>query len=89
MSIKAKPIGERVLVDLTPAEQKTPGGIIIPETAQNQESSRTGTVIAKGDLALTVKKGDQILFGEHVGLEIKYLGKDYIVLKEKDILLII
>ncbi|MFQ3622939.1 MAG: co-chaperone GroES [Acetobacteraceae bacterium] len=88
-----KPLGDRVLVEPSPAETKTRGGIIIPDTAG--EKPTRGTVVAVGPgsraedgrlLPLDVKKGDTVLYGKWSGTEVKMDGKDYVILKEADIL---
>lgn len=89
MSVKAKPIGERVLIEPAAAEEKTAGGIIIPDTAK--EKPKRGTVIATGNDKLTfmVKPGDTVLYGQYSGTEVKIDGKDYLIMKENEILLIV
>jgi chaperonin GroES len=91
MEIKIRPLADRVLVETAPAEQKTAGGIIIPDTAK--EKPQRGKVIAVGtgkkDEPMTVKVGDSILYGKYAGTEINYEGKDYLIMKESDILAII
>ncbi|GIX11171.1 MULTISPECIES: co-chaperone GroES [unclassified Elioraea] len=88
-----KPLGDRVLVEPAPAETKTRGGIIIPDTAG--EKPTRGKVIAVGPgaraedgrlMPLDVKKGDMVLYGKWSGTEVKMEGKDYVILKESDIL---
>ncbi len=87
MSIKFKPLADRVLVEAIPAEQKTASGIIIPDTAK--EKPLTGTIIAAGkgkiDEPMTVKVGDKVLFGQYGGTEIKLDGKTYLIMRESDI----
>ena len=91
MDIRIKPLADRVLVEAAQAEQKTAGGIIIPDTAK--EKPQKGTVIAVGagkkDEPMTVKAGDVVLYGKYAGTEISYEGKDYLIMKESDILAII
>ena len=93
MSIKFKPLYDRVLVERLESEEKTAGGIIIPDTAK--EKPMEGLVIAvgngtkndKGDIVpLQIKAGDKILFGKWSGTEIKLEGRDYLVMKESDIM---
>ncbi|WP_439577747.1 co-chaperone GroES [Elioraea sp.] len=88
-----KPLGDRVLVEPAVAETKSKGGIIIPDTAG--EKPTRGKVIAAGPgnraedgrlLPLDVKKGDMVLYGKWSGTEVKMDGKDYVILKESDIL---
>ena len=89
MSIK--PLADRVLVKPAAAEEKTVGGIIIPDTAK--EKPQKGTVIAVGngtkDHAMTVKVGDTVLYGKYAGTELKLEGTDYLIMREDDILAII
>jgi len=91
MDIKIRPLADRVLVEAAQAEQKTAGGIIIPDTAK--EKPQRGTVMAVGngkkDEPMTVKAGDIVLYGKYSGTEINYEGKDYLIMKESDILAII
>ncbi|MEO6851824.1 MAG: co-chaperone GroES [Mucilaginibacter sp.] len=87
MSLNIKPIGDRVVVQAAPAETMTASGIYIPETAQ--EKPQKGTVVAVGegkkDEPLTVKAGDQVLYGKYAGTEITYDGKEYLIMRESDI----
>ena len=89
--LNVKPLADRVLVEPAAAEQKTAGGIIIPDTAK--EKPQKGTVVAVGngkkDEPLTVKIGDQVLYGKYSGTEINFDGKDYLIMRESDILAII
>lgn len=91
MSVNFKPLADRVLVEPTPAETKTASGIIIPDTAK--EKPQEGTVVAVGsgkkDEPLTVKTGDKVLYGKYSGTELKLDGKDYLIVKESDLLGII
>ncbi len=88
-----RPLHDRVLVKRTEAEEKTAGGIIIPDTAK--EKPMEGEVVAVGPgarsedgkvLPMDVKQGDRILFGKWSGTEIKLGTQDYIVMKESDIM---
>ncbi|GAB6279210.1 MAG TPA: co-chaperone GroES [Bacteroidales bacterium] len=89
--INLKPLADRVLVEPAEAEQKTAGGIIIPDTAK--EKPQKGTVVAVGngkkDEPLTVKVGDEVLYGKYAGTEINIDGKDYLIMRESDILAIL
>ena len=87
------PLGDRVLVKRVAADDKTKGGIIIPETAQ--EKPMQGEIIAVGPgardesgkvVALDVKKGDHVLFGKWSGTEVKIDGTEYLIMKESDIM---
>ena len=86
-----KPINDRVVVKPAAAEEKTIGGIIIPDTAK--EKPQKGKVIAVGPgkegVKMTVKKGDTVLYGKYAGQEIQYEGQDYLIMREDDILVII
>ena len=93
MSMKFKPLYDRVLVERLESEEKTAGGIIIPDTAKEKPmeglviATGNGTKNEKGDVVpLQVKAGDKILFGKWSGTEIKLEGKDYLVMKESDIM---
>ncbi len=88
-----KPLHDRVLVRRVESDQKTAGGIIIPDTAQ--EKPMEGEVLETGSGArdevgklvpLDVKKGDKILFGKWSGTEVKMNGEDYLIMKESDIM---
>ncbi|WP_395670436.1 co-chaperone GroES [Phenylobacterium sp.] len=88
-----RPLGDRVLVRRVEEEEKTKGGIIIPDTAK--EKPQEGEVIATGPgardengkvQALDVKTGDRILFGKWSGTEVKLNGEDLLIMKESDIL---
>jgi len=86
-----KPINDRVVVQPAAAEAKTTGGIIIPDTAK--EKPQKGKVIAVGPgkdgNLMTVAKGDTVLYGKYAGQEINYEGKDYLIMREDDILVIL
>ena len=91
-----KPLHDRVLVRRVESDQKTAGGIIIPDTAQ--EKPMEGEVLEVGSgsrdeigklIPLDVKKGDKILFGKWSGTEVKMNGEDYLIMKESDIMGII
>ena len=86
-----KPINDRVVVKPAPAEEKTKGGIIIPDTAK--EKPQRGEVIAVGPgkdgKALTVKKGDTVLYGKYAGQELTLEGQDLLIMREDDILVIL
>ncbi|MEN9394095.1 MAG: Cpn10 chaperonin GroES, small subunit of GroESL [Bacteroidota bacterium] len=91
MSVNVKPIADRVLVEPAAAETTTASGIIIPETAK--EKPQRGTVVAVGngkkDEPMTVAVGDTVLYGKYSGTEIALDGKDYLIMRESDILAII
>ena len=85
--INFKPNEDRVLVEPAPAEEKTASGIIIPDTAK--EKPQKGKVIAVGegvkDKPVTVKVGENILYGKYAGTEITIDGKDYLIRRNSDI----
>ena len=87
MSMKLKPLGDRILVEALPAENKV-GGIYIPDTAQ--EKPQKGKVVAVGpgntENPVTLKVGEQILYGKYSGTEIKYEGINYLIMRESDVL---
>ena len=89
--INITPLADRVIIQQAEAETTTASGIIIPDTAQ--EKPQKGTVIAVGkgtkDNPMTVKAGDNILYGKYAGTELKYNNSDYMIMKESDILAII
>ena len=85
--VKVQPLADRVLVEAAAAEEKTAGGIIIPDTAK--EKPQRGQVLAAGtgkkDEPVTVKVGDNVLYGKYAGTELKYEGKDYLIMREDEI----
>ena len=85
------PLHDRVIVKPAKAEEKTAGGIIIPDTAK--EKPQRGTVIAAGpgkkDEPVTVKIGDTVLYGKYSGTEIQIEGEDLLIMRESDILAIV
>lgn len=92
-----KPLGDHLLVEPVKEEEKTRAGILLPETAE-KERPMQGTVIAAGPgkkskegkhNALEIKKGDKILFSEYGPTKIKIEGKEYLIVKEEDVLAII
>lgn len=89
--LNIKPLADRVLIEPLAAETKTASGIIIPDTAK--EKPQRGTVVAVGpgtkDETMTVKEGDTVLYGKYSGTEIKWEGKDYLIMRESDILAIV
>jgi chaperonin GroES len=89
--VKIKPLADRVLVEAAAAEDKTAGGIIIPDTAK--EKPQKGTVVAVGpgkkDEPMTVKVGDSVLYGKYAGTEITIDGNNYLIMRESDIVAVI
>ena len=93
---KIRPLGGKVLVKRLEAEEKTRGGIVLPDTAK--EKPQKGTVLAVGDgkllddgtrAAFQVAKGDRVLFASYAGTEIKIDGEEYMLMDESDILAIL
>ncbi|MDE5962589.1 MAG: co-chaperone GroES [Alistipes sp.] len=89
--MNVKPLSDRVLVLPNPAEEKTVGGLIIPDTAK--EKPLVGKVVAVGpgtsEIKMEVKVGDQVLYGKYAGQEISVDGTDYLIMKQSDIFAII
>lgn len=82
-----KPLADRVLIEPSPAEEKTASGIIIPDTAK--EKPLEGSVVAVGngkpDEPMSVKVGDKVIYGQYSGTEIKLDGKKYLIMRESDV----
>jgi chaperonin GroES len=91
MALKIQPLSDRVLVEPQEAETKTASGLYIPDSAK--EKPQQGKVVAVGkgkkDHDMTVKVGDVVLYGKYAGNELKLDGKDYLIMREDDILAII
>ena len=91
MSTKVTPLADRVLVEPAAAEEKTASGIIIPDTAK--EKPQKGKVVAVGDgkkdEPMTVKVGDEILYGKYSGTEINIDGNELLIMRESDIFAIV
>ncbi len=89
---KIKPLSDRVLVQPKPAEEKTESGIIIPDSAK--EKPQEGTVVAAGPgkvengnkIDMSVKEGDEVLYGKYSGTEVTLDGEEYLIMRESDIL---
>ncbi|KHF38602.1 co-chaperone GroES [Halalkalibacter okhensis] len=91
-----KPLGDRVVIELVESEEKTASGIVLPDSAK--EKPQEGKVVAVGTgrvtdngerVALEVSEGDAIIFSKYAGTEVKFEGKEYLILRESDILAII
>ena len=89
--VNIKPLADRVLVEPLEAETKTASGIIIPDTAK--EKPQKGNVVAVGSGTkynpITVKVGQTVLYGKYSGTELKFEGKDFLIMRESDILAIV
>jgi chaperonin GroES len=96
MAVSIRPLGDKVLVRRSEAEERTAGGIVLPETAK--EKPKRGTVLNVGEgrlletgqrKPLQVKKGDKVLFTSYAGTEVKVDGEEVIIMEESDILAIL
>jgi len=89
--VKIKPLADRVLVEPQAAEEKTASGIIIPDSAK--EKPQRGKIVAAGpgtkDEKMEVKVGDAVLYGKYAGTELTIDGKDYLIMRQSDVLAII
>jgi chaperonin GroES len=89
--LNIKPLADRVVIESVSAEEKTAGGLYIPDTAN--EKPQKGKVVAVGtgkkDEPISVKIGDEVLYGKYAGTEINVDGKDYLIMRESDIFAII
>jgi chaperonin GroES len=89
--MKIQPLADRVLIKPAPAEEKTIGGIIIPDTAK--EKPLKGEVVACGkgtkDEEMVVKVGDEVLYGKYAGQELEFEGEKYLIMRQSDIVAII
>ncbi len=94
--INVQPLADRVIVKPMEAEEKTKGGIILPDTAK--EKPIEGTIVAIGNgkvtddgktVALTVKVGDKVLYGKYSGTEVTIEGEEYLIMRESDIFAIV
>ncbi|MGV3488236.1 MAG: co-chaperone GroES [Tuberibacillus sp.] len=91
-----KPLGDRIVIEPVEKEEKTASGIVLPDTAK--EKPQEGRVVAVGNgkvadngerIALDVKEGDRIIFSKYAGTEVKYDGKEYLILRQDDVLAIV
>ncbi len=94
--MNVKPLADRVIVKPVDAEEQTSGSIIIPDTAK--EKPQEGEIVAVGPgkvsdagtkVALEVKKGDKVLYGKYSGTEVTIEGKDYLIMRESDVLAVV
>ncbi|MBW2610229.1 MAG: co-chaperone GroES [Deltaproteobacteria bacterium] len=93
--MKIRPLHDRVIVKRLEEEEKTKGGIIIPDTAKEKPIEGKVTAVGKGKLldngklqSLEVKKGDRVLFGKYAGTDIQIEGKEHLIMREDDIIAI-
>ncbi len=96
MGLKLKPLEDRVVVEPKQAEDKTASGIILPDTAQEKPQEATIVAIGPGKasdsgtiIKMTVKVGDNVLYGKYSGSEVTVDGKEYLIMRESDILAIL
>ena len=94
--MKVQPLGDRILVEVLEAKEKTKGGIVLPDTAKEKPQEAKVVAAGKGKISddgkvipLQVKVGDKILFGKYTGAEITVDDKEYLILKEEDVLAIV
>jgi chaperonin GroES len=94
--VKLKPLGDRVVLKLVEKEEKTRGGILLPDTAK--EKPQKGEVLAVGSgkmldsgekIPLDVQVGDKVIFGRYSGTEVKVEGEEYLIVSERDILAVV
>ena len=96
LKVELQPLDDRIVIKRLEAEEKTAGGIVLPDTAKDKPKQGTviavgpGRVLDNGEVkALEVKKGDRVLFGGYAGTEIKVDGKEYLILSENEIFAVI
>lgn len=91
-----KPLGDRIIIEVVEVEEKTAFGIVLPDSAK--EKPQQGKVVAVGSgivtnsgtvVPLSVKAGDQVIYAQYAGTEVKYEGTDYLILRESDVLAIV
>ena len=89
--MNVNPLSDRVLILPNPAEEKTAGGLISPDTAKEKPLAGKGVAVGPGtsEVKMEVKVGDQVLYGKYAGQEIQIDGTDYLIMKQNDILAII
>ncbi|MDP3792001.1 MAG: co-chaperone GroES [Candidatus Omnitrophota bacterium] len=94
--MKIQPLADRIMVEVLDAKEVTKGGIVLPDTAQEKPQEAKVVAVGKGKtsnegkvITPEVKVGDKILFGKYSGTEITVDGKEYLILKEEDILAIV
>ena len=89
MSIK--PLADRVLIEPAPAETKTVGGIIIPDTAKEKPLQGTIVAVGKGtkDEEMVLKDGDTVLYGKYAGTELEFEGKKYLIMRQSDVVAVL
>jgi chaperonin GroES len=93
MSISFKPLGDRVVIEVVKREEKTAGGIYLPDSAKEKPMEGTVVSVGKGSrdsqgnlVPMELKNGDRIVFGKWAGTEVKIDGKEYLIMKESDVM---
>ncbi|MCD8501607.1 MAG: co-chaperone GroES [Bacillaceae bacterium] len=91
-----KPLGDRIVIEQVETEEKTASGIVLPDTAKEKPQEGrvvavgTGRILESGErVALEVKEGDKVIFSKYAGTELKLDGKEYLILRENDVLAIV
>ncbi|MCQ6277415.1 co-chaperone GroES [Bacillus sp. V3B] len=91
-----KPLGDRIIIELVESEERTASGIVLPDSAKEKPQEGkvvavgTGRVLENGErVALEVSANDRIIFSKYAGTEVKYEGKEYLIVRESDILAVI
>ncbi|WP_078382372.1 co-chaperone GroES [Sutcliffiella halmapala] len=91
-----KPLGDRIVIELVQSEEKTASGIVLPDSAKEKPQEGkvvavgTGRVLDSGErVAPEVSEGDSVIFSKYAGTELKYEGKEYLILKETDVLAVV
>lgn len=86
-----QPLADRVLIEPAPAETKTIGGIIIPDTAKEKPLQGTVVAVGKGtkDEEMILKSGDKVLYGKYAGTEIEFEGNKYLIMRQSDVVAVI
>ncbi|MCF6139541.1 co-chaperone GroES [Pseudalkalibacillus berkeleyi] len=91
-----KPLGDRIVIELVESEEKTASGIVLPDSAK--EKPQEGKIVAVGTgrvtdngekVALEVSEGDTVIYSKYAGTEVKYQGKEFLILRESDVLAIV
>ena len=91
MALNIKPLSNRVLIEPVAAETQTASGLFIPDTAKEKPQKGIVMAVGKGtsDYEMTVQVGDTVLYGKYAGTELKFDGKDYLIMKEDEIFAVI
>lgn len=96
MAAKLRPLGDKVVIERSEAEERTSGGIVIPDTAKDKPKQGVVIAVGKGKVLdngkfkeTEVKAGDKVLFGSYAGTEVKVDGKEYLLVSESEILAVI